>query len=130
VKAIIEDFGEERFRSIETEVLKELAEGEPRLVSCGGGVVLKQENRDILRSSGFVVYLQVTAREAASRISDKTTRPLFGGLDHAERVIAGRLHLYEEVADVTIDTAGRGSASVAREALSHLNATGILKVEG
>ena len=129
VRALIEEFGEERFRSLETEVLRELAEGEPRLVSCGGGVVLKQENRAILRSRGFVVYLKVTADEAASRISDIKTRPLFGDLDHAEAVRVERLHLYEEVADITIDTAGRGSASVAREALSRLKTVGILKVE-
>ena len=127
VKQIFAEAGEPGFRAIETDVLRELAAGEPRLVSCGGGVVLAAENRAILREGGFVVYLKVTAAEAASRISNVSTRPLFGDLAHAQSVIDSRLPLYEEVADLTIDTAGRGSGAVAREALVLLKKAGILK---
>ena len=126
VKEIFAESGEEGFRAIETDVLQELACGEPRLVSCGGGVVLAPVNREILKEHGFVVYLKVTAAEAASRISDVSTRPLFGDLEQAQRVIEGRLPLYEEVADVTIDTAGRGSGAVAREAFALLKREGVL----
>lgn len=126
VKQIFAESGEAGFRSIETDVLLELATGEPRLVSCGGGVVLSEANRAILKEHGFVVYLKVTAEEAASRISDVSTRPLFGDLDQARRVIEGRLPLYESVADVTIDTNGRGTGSIAREALSLLEKEGVL----
>ena len=75
VNDIFAESGEEGFRSVETDVLRELAAKEPLLVSCGGGVVLRPENRAVLREAGFVVYLRVTADEAASRISDKSTRP-------------------------------------------------------
>ncbi len=126
VKEIFAASGEEGFRAIETDVLRELATGEPRLVSCGGGVVLAQVNREILREHGFVVYLKVTAAEAASRISDLSTRPLFGDLDQAQRVIEGRLPLYEEVANLTIDTAGRGTGAIAREVFGLLKKEGIL----
>lgn len=126
VKRIFAEFGEERFRSIETDVLRELASGEPRLVSCGGGVVLAAENRAILKEQGYVVYLQVTAAEAASRISDLSTRPLFGDLERAEAVIQGRLPLYEEVADLAVNTAGKGSGVIAREVFSLLKREGIL----
>ena len=127
VKQIFAESGEEGFRAIETGVLRELASGEPRLVSCGGGVVLKPENRALLKDGGFVVYLKVTAAEAASRISDVSTRPLFGDLEQAQRVIEGRLPLYEEVADISIDTTGRGTGSIAREAFSRLKDEGILR---
>ncbi len=126
VKKIFDEVGEAGFRSIETDVLRELALGDSRLVSCGGGVVLSAENRAILKEHGYVVYLQVTAAEAASRISDVSTRPLFGDLEQAQRVIEGRLPLYEEVADITINTAGRGTGSVAREAFARLKEEGIL----
>ena len=107
VKQIFAEAGEEGFRQIETDVLRELAcSSEPQLVSCGGGVVLAEENRRILADSGYVVHLRVTADEAASRISDISTRPLFGDLDQARQVIEARMPLYEEVADLTIDTAG------------------------
>ncbi|MBO4351949.1 MAG: shikimate kinase [Eggerthellaceae bacterium] len=131
VKQIFAESGEAGFRAIETDVLRELAmSAEPQLVSCGGGVVLAEENRRILKEHGFVVYLQVTADEAASRISNVSTRPLFGDLEQARRVIAGRLPLYEEVADTTIDTAGRGSGSIAREVFARLRKEGILEEAG
>lgn len=126
VKDIFAQSGEAGFRAIETDVLRELANGEPLLVSCGGGVVLAEENRAILKEAGFVVYLQVTAAEAASRISDVSTRPLFGDLEQAQRVIEGRLPLYAEVADIQIDTKGRGTGSIAREVFSRLVKAGIL----
>ena len=126
VKQIFAEVGEAGFRSIETDVLKEMVFGEPRLVSCGGGVVLADENRSLLKEHGFVVYLKVTAAEAASRISDVSTRPLFGDIDQAERVIQGRLPLYEEVADICIDTNGRGTGSIAREVFKQLKDEGIL----
>lgn len=128
VAAIFDDMGEEKFRAMETSVLRELGAGDPVLVSCGGGVVLRPENRAILKESGFVVYLKVTAAEAASRISDLSTRPLFGNLEQAQRVIESRLPLYEEVADVEVDTAGRGSASIAREVMRLLKEEGILQM--
>ena len=126
VKQIFAESGEAGFRAIETDVLRDLTQGEPRLISCGGGVVLSPENREILKAHGFVVYLKVTAVEAASRISDVSTRPLFGDLDQAQRVIEGRLPLYEEVADIEIDTAGRGTGSIAREAFARLRKEGML----
>ena len=126
IRDIFKEAGEQGFRAIETDTLRELASGQPLLVSCGGGVVLAQRNRQILKEGGFVAYLKVTAAEAASRISDISTRPLFGDLEQAQRVIEGRLPLYEEVADVTLDTAGRGSAAVARELFYALKDAGVL----
>ena len=118
--------GEAAFRAIETETLRELAAGDPVLVSCGGGVVLRSENRAILKENGCTIYLQVTADEAASRISNLATRPLFGDIEQARRVIEERLPLYEEVADITINTAGRGSGAIAREVFACLKQKGIL----
>ena len=126
VRDIFDEAGEEGFRALEADTLRELAEGDPCLVSCGGGVVLAPENRSILAEGGCVVYLQVTAVEAASRISNLSSRPLFGDLAHAQEVIESRLPLYEEVADITIDTAGRGSGSIAREAFRLLKRARVL----
>lgn len=126
VREIFAEVGEEGFRSIEADVLRELATGEPQLVSCGGGVVLAPANRHILKESGCVVYLKVTAQEAASRISNVASRPLFGDLENAQRVLEGRLPLYEEVADICIETAGRGTGLIAREVFRRLKKEGII----
>ena len=127
IKELFAQEGEEVFRALEADILRELAAQEPQVVSCGGGVVLSEENRAILKSpENFVLYLQVTATEAASRISDIASRPLFGDLDQAQRVNDERLPLYEEVADAIIDTAGKGSGYIAREADALLKKRGVL----
>lgn len=127
VKDIFAEVGEEGFRAIETQTLYELGmKKDPMVVSCGGGVVLRPENRKALSELGLIVYLSVTAVEAASRISDVSSRPLFGDLQNAQRVINERLPLYEEVADITIDTVGRGSSSIAHEVFDILKEKGVL----
>ena len=126
VKAIFTEAGEEGFRVIETDVLRELAEKDPLLVSCGGGVVLKEENRAILKRAGFVIHLKVTAEEAASRISDTSTRPLFQDLEAARKRCVERAPLYDEVADAVVDTAGKSVVAIAREVAALLEKEGVL----
>lgn len=127
VKDIFAASGEEGFRAVETDVLRELAAAEnPMLVSCGGGVVVTPENHEVFREGGFVVYLEVTADEAASRISDTSTRPLFQNLEAARARCAERLPLYEAVADVTVSTAGRSVPAIARDVQRVLEKESIL----
>ena len=125
VKQIFETSGESGFRKIEHDVLSELAlSEEPMLVSCGGGVVMDPANRRILRENGKVVHLLVDADEAAERIGDKTSRPLFNDMESARELCRRRLPLYEESADVTVLTGGRGVNSIAREIIDWLRREG------
>ena len=127
ISAIFEESGEAGFRAIEAQVLREFASGEPLLVSCGGGVVVTPENREVLASdAGFTVYLKVSADEAKSRISDLSTRPLFTDIESARRRNAEREPLYESVADATVRTAGKGVAAIAREVRGILEREGVL----
>ncbi|WP_255467151.1 shikimate kinase [Raoultibacter phocaeensis] len=126
VKDIFAEVGEDGFRDIETAVLREFMAAEPQLVSCGGGIVKRPENRELLKRSGFVVYLKVSADEAQSRISDLSTRPLFNDIEAARAMNAERLPLYEEVADVVIDTAGKSVGRIAGEVKDLLKKKGIL----
>lgn len=126
VKDLFAEQGEEAFRERETAVLRELSAGEPRLISCGGGVVCREENRRIIADSGFAIHLKVTADEAMSRISDFSTRPLFGDLEAARKMNEERLSLYNQVGDATIDTAGKSVARIAREAQAILEKEGLL----
>lgn len=126
IRDIFAEDGEGRFRDLETQVLREMTQGDPALVSCGGGVVLRPENRAILREGGFVVFLKVGADEAKSRISDPSTRPLLGDAEAARKTNAERLPFYEEVADATVDTSGRGVTALAYKVKSILEKEGIL----
>lgn len=126
IRDIFAEDGEGHFRDLETQVLSEMTQGDPVLVSCGGGVVLRPENRAILREGGFVVFLKVQADEAKSRISDPSTRPLLGDAEAARKTNAERLPLYEEVADATVDTSGKGVTALAYKVKSILEKEGIL----
>ena len=127
IKDIFADEGEEGFRAIETDVLMELAEkDEPLLVSCGGGIVTQERNRDILAEKGMVIHLRVSADEAASRISDLSSRPLFQDIEAARKRCEDRLPLYEGTADVTIDTAGKSIAVIAGKVCNVLKKEGVL----
>ena len=126
IKEIFAEMGEEGFRALETEALIDLAYRDPLLISCGGGVVMRPENRAILADAGFTVCLAVSADEAASRISDLSTRPLFQNLEVARATVASRLPLYEEAADVVVDTSGKSVGRIAGEVRRLLEKEGIL----
>ncbi len=126
IKEIFAEVGEEGFRAIETDVLGELMAKDPLLVSCGGGVVTRPENRAMLAEGGFVVFLYVDADEAASRISDKSSRPLFQDLEAARRRNEERLPLYRAASDIMVDTSGKGVSAIAHEVKRLLKKEGVL----
>ena len=127
VADIFAEDGEEAFRDIETDVLRDLAARSPRLIGCGGGVVTKRpENAQIMRDAGYVVYLQVSADAAAERIPNTESRPMFKDLDTARRTIVARIPQYEAAANVAVNTEGRTIREVAEEVVDRLLDAGIL----
>lgn len=114
--------GEERFRQAEHEALTAVVEGSDAVIACGGGVVLRDENRRLLKRQGTVVYLSVSAEEALARIGDAADRPLLAGDARgiAPRILSSRLSLYRATADTTVDTSGRTAEEVADEVVRQL----------
>ena len=105
--------GEKAFRARERDVLSRLADFDPCIISCGGGTVLDPESRRIIQTLGTVVYFKVDPQEAVSRISRPETRPLLSQGKSPEELLAEREVFYREVADITIETSGRTSSSIA-----------------
>jgi len=102
--------GEDAFRRLEAEMLRELVAVEtPLVVATGGGVVVRDENRTWLRSSDvFVVYLHAEPAFLASRADEKEHRFLFAGNDPRQvlaRLYAEREAWYREVADEVLEVA-------------------------
>lgn len=126
INDIFADVGEEGFRAIETDVLRELLGKDPLLVSCGGGVITRAENRAMLEEGGFVVFLYVDVDEAAARISDKSTRPLFQDLEAARRRNEERLPHYRAASDAMVDTSGKSVSAIAYEVKRLLIKEGVL----
>ena len=98
--------GEEAFRQVESEVLAELLETN-QVVSTGGGVVISQRNRDLLKTNPDNIYLKADFETLYQRISaDKDNqRPLF--LNKSKEELASIFHerqaWYEEVASRVLD---------------------------
>jgi len=88
IAEIFEEEGEQYFRDIETELLRELSGRRPPLIiSCGGGVPVRSTNRKIMEEQGIPVYLHVTPKKARKRIGNDPNRPLFSGKNEGfERV--------------------------------------------
>lgn len=121
VREIFEDVGEDAFRELETGQLKSLADADPCVVACGGGIVVRDENRLLLRKLGLVVYLKVSAGETLARVGSDGSRPLLsgpGGVIAATRLLEARESLYSAVADVAVDTVGRAADEVADEVVA------------
>lgn len=99
--------GESVFRERETCVLSELSNKQNAVISCGGGIVLKQENRDILKQNFFVVELTCDCKEIYNRVKkDGDTRPLLSDLsvEKIENIYNCRKSFYSECASISIDT--------------------------
>ena len=119
VRELFSAGGEERFREAEHAALQALASAPPSVVATGGGIVLRDDNRVLLGSTGTVVYLAVTPKEAMARIGDAADRPLLAGrgLSAAREVLAARVSLYAATADHTVQTVGRDPGQVAAAVL-------------
>jgi shikimate kinase len=115
---IFDKEGEPGFRAREAAVLVELAQLNGVLISTGGGAVLLEENRLLMRATGTVVYLHTTVDEQVRRTGRDRKRPLLQTDDPARvlaQLMAQRDPLYREVATIIIETDGRGPKAVAQE---------------
>jgi shikimate kinase len=116
--------GEEGFRQRESRALQRLAAGDGIVLATGGGAVLREQNREILRERGFVVWLDATVDVQLARLARDRQRPLLAGSDRRERLeqlAAAREPLYAAIADLHVPSHGIGSSvRLARELAGEL----------
>ena len=121
IPQIFAESGEEHFRDLEHKLLLNSLEDHPRsVVASGGGIVLRPDNRELLREAATVFL-----REDTRVLYDRTRgagRPLrAASLEEFERRYAERLPLYREVTDFEIEVGGRSPAEVAEEVIRCLS---------
>ena len=78
IKQIFEREGEAQFRLYERAALERLLSGTPHVIAVGGGAIVASENRALLRRSGVIVHLAISAEAAYRRVAHRTHRPLLG----------------------------------------------------
>ncbi|MBD3246188.1 MAG: shikimate kinase [Candidatus Omnitrophica bacterium] len=85
---IFSEKGEPYFRAAETQLLEEISRKNDLVVSCGGGVMCREENIKILKSSGIVVALDSSPEKIYARTKDETNRPLLNVPDPLKKITA------------------------------------------
>jgi shikimate kinase len=107
IPTIFEFEGEEGFRDREQKMLQQLTKMDGIVLATGGGAILREENRQLLKDNGFIVYLQCSVDRILERTRRDTQRPLLNTADPRERIetlFAQREPLYLSCADYKIDT--------------------------
>ncbi|UOA07546.1 shikimate kinase AroK [Methylobacter sp. S3L5C] len=115
IPTIFEFEGEEGFRDREQKMIQQLTELEGIVLATGGGAILRDENRRLLKENGFIVYLQCSVERILERTRRDTQRPLLKTDNPKERIenlFAQREHLYLSCADFIIDTGVMQSKAV------------------
>ena len=111
--------GEDYFRQAETKALKTLlVQDKQFVISCGGGMPLREENRKLLKKLGMVVYLRIQPETVLARLKGDTTRPLLKGDDSGERVrtlMKQREAHYLSGADFVLDVDQKTPGELAEE---------------
>ncbi|MBL6998664.1 MAG: shikimate kinase AroK [Gammaproteobacteria bacterium] len=118
--------GENGFRARETKALEELTRMHNLVIATGGGSVLKRENRQLLKSSGFIIFLDTSVNQQMERLKHDKKRPLLqteNPRQKLETLFTERKPLYLELADLRIRTDRKFARKVAAEIIAQLPRT-------
>ena len=127
VREIVEAGGWQAFREVEKTVIAELSGLDDAVIALGGGAVMDPDNVALLAERGRFVWLKTDARLLAVRMSadrkGASQRPALTGagtIAEIEEVLAARMPVYLDVADLVVDTAGKEPSLIAREIAQRL----------
>ena len=115
---IFEQKGESYFREAETNLLIDMQGVENKVVSCGGGVVLREQNVKEMKKSGTIIFLNAKPETILERVKDDDNRPLLRGNKNVEFIsdmMRERKPKYEGAADITIHTDEKSADAICKE---------------
>lgn len=113
IAEIFEKRGEKCFRDAETACIKSLGAEENCVISCGGGVVLREENVAAMKRTGVIVLIEASVEVILERVSRNSNRPLLEGkknIADIQAMMDARLPHYRSAADIIVYS-DEGSAS-------------------
>ena len=122
ISDIFAEFGEEHFRKLETEAVREICKNDNCYISTGGGCVMREENVRLFKESGTIVYLKAGIGTLLKRLEDDNSRPLLVGNkeERLTELLNKRALVYENVSDIVIDTDGLTPQEVLENILDKL----------
>lgn len=123
ISEIFETNGEEFFRKCESETLIELSKEKNLLISCGGGIIVKEENIPIMKKQGKVVLLKATPESIYERVKNDNTRPLLNNnmtIEYISNLMESRKEKYLKAADIIIDTDNKSIKEICQEIIKSI----------
>lgn len=114
--------GEGFFRELETQVLREASVKNNQVIATGGGVILRPENIECMKSTGAVIYLLTSLEILSDRLKNRTDRPLLkkGAKtpeENLKQIFEFRQPIYERVCDKKVSTDHQTAEAVAKKIL-------------
>ncbi len=123
ISEIFDEYGETYFRNLESNCLIELQKIKQSIVSCGGGVVMRDDNAEHMKKNGRVVLLQASPQTILDRVKDSNERPILNGhmnVEYIEKLLEKRKEKYRTIADVTINTDHKTESEIVDEIIAKL----------
>ncbi len=125
INEIFAESGENAFRDMETELLETINSDHWRefVISLGGGMPVRETNRNLFKKIGKVVYLRTSAETVYDRLKGDTSRPLLKSEDPLSRIkelMKARSEYYESAADIVVDTDDKSVADIVDEIVKKL----------
>ncbi|MBM4138465.1 MAG: shikimate kinase [Nitrospira sp.] len=124
IPEIVAQHGWDYFRDLESQVCRDLSDGDELVIDTGGGAILRAENVERLKRHGSVFWLTASVDTIMKRIGRDTQRPSLTGtksfIDEVQDVLRDRTPKYEAAADHVISTDGRSVVQITDEIISRL----------
>ena len=123
IDKIFSNYGENYFRKCETKALMQLSDEKNIVISCGGGIVLKDENIEIMKKQGKVVLLTATPEVIYDRVKNSNTRPILNenmSIEYIANLIENRKDKYLKAADIIVDTDNKSLEEICEEIINNI----------
>ncbi|MBN7774487.1 shikimate kinase [Clostridium aminobutyricum] len=120
---IFSQYGEEYFRDQESKLIMDLEGVTQRIVSCGGGAVLREANVKSMKQNGRVVLLTASPQTIYERVKNTAERPLLNdnmSVEHISELIERRREKYERAADLVVTTDDKSIPEICQEIMDKM----------
>ena len=120
IDKIFEDFGEDFFRDLESNIIQKISDMTDLVIATGGGSLLRPENVENLKRTGVLVCLTASPKEILRRVGDERHRPLLNVKDRLTtiREMMEKRNPYYNLSDIMVNTEGKNTHETAQEILA------------
>ena len=115
---IFKEFGEEHFRDLETEQLRKMNAIENHVISTGGGIILRDDNKKLMKDLGIIIFLDININSQIDRVKNRKNRPLLNNKSLEDNLLSLkkiRDPIYKKISNYIIDVSGKERDQVINE---------------